>query len=333
MRVLEGVCMLLGCFLGAGFVSGREVASYFSRFGCMSILAIIVCVILMFLLMLFFLFLSKTKHKGFYFVDSYFGGVSGGIRLLISVSVLIVISSMFAGTMSLAETFGVNKILFMLFTILFAFLIVMGNVKSLANINIILIPLLILILFWVCLEPISFDFFTSNSASAIISGGNYVFINIMSIGLFLLEIGGEYNRKEKVLISAITTFVIAIMLVLVNNAILTNKCIDDTFPVLSLITNSRTLYVILQSAIYFGLFTTLISNVFVLSNYVNVYLKNYKISVILSLVSGVLLSFIGFKFIVGYVYWIIGLIGFVVVVWVGIKEIWHKRVVILQKKE
>lgn len=320
MRVFAGVCMLLGCFLGAGFISGREIASYFSKFGNQSIWGVVIATILLFIFTLFFLILSNKTNSFDKFSRYYFGKCDKVANIFMAICVLIISSSMFAGTISLAETFNVNKFLFVIITFILSFLIVKGNINSLSRLNIIIMPLILIVVIVATNTSELARTFDSSVILSIASGSNYIFINIVSLGLFLLEIGYKYTRKEKLLIALISSIIIAVMLFLINNAILCENYIYDVFPNLSMSINNPLLYVLMQISIFFGLFTTLISNVFILSNYINKLIKNYQVSILLSLTSSLLLSFFGFATIVGYIYWFIGLVGVIMIFSVLIKK-------------
>lgn len=320
MRVFAGVCMLLGCFLGAGFISGREIASYFSKFGNQSIWGVVIATILLFIFTLFFLILSNKTNSFDKFSRYYFGKCDRVANIFMAICVLIISSSMFAGTISLAETFNVNKFVFVIITFILSFLIVKGNINSLSRLNVIIMPLILIVVIVATDTSELARTFDSSVILSIASGSNYIFINIVSLGLFLLEIGYKYTRKEKLLIALISSIIIAVMLFLINNAILCENYIYDVFPNLSMSINNPLLYVLMQISIFFGLFTTLISNVFILSNYINKLIKNYQVSILLSLTSSLLLSFFGFATIVGYIYWFIGLVGVIMIFSVLIKK-------------
>lgn len=320
MRVLIGVCMIMGCFLGAGFVSGREIASYFSRFGESSIYAIIVAILLLFVLIFAFLFLSSKVSNSGDFCRFYFGKFHKVVHFLMSISVLIVLGSMFAGTESLGETLDISTTLFVLMITILACFLIMGNINSLQKINLILIPFILVIVVFVTCRRVGECNFAGNIMYAIASGGNYVLINIVSLGMFLLEIGHKYTRKERILISIISSVVIGVMLFLINNAILDDVLIDKTFPTLVMASSSKILYICMHLSIFFGLFTTLISNALIFTNYLNTFIHSRFISCICTLGLGLILSLLGFKEIIGYVYWLIGLIGGVMLVVVIFKE-------------
>lgn len=319
MRIFFGVCMVLGCFLGAGFVSGREIASYFSRFGDASIYAIVVAVVLLFSLMLFFFYISSRVDNINDFCRVYFGATSNIARGLMAFCVLIVLSSMFAGTISLGETFGVNKIVFTAITTILAYVIVVGNVERLQNVSVVLIPFLLIIVIIVTICPLHISW-GDGVLLSMASGGNYIFINIVSLGIFLLEIGHKYSKKEKIWISLLSSMIIGIMILLINNAILSSNSIADIFPTLSLSRGRGLLFLAMQISIFFGLFTTLISNALIFSRYLSSFLHSRRISTIITLILGIALSGFGFKQIVGYIYWLIGAIGVVMVFVVIFKE-------------
>lgn len=315
-----GVCMIMGCFLGAGFVSGREIASYFSKFGNSSIYAIIVAVLLLFILIFAFLFLSSKVTSGMAFCKYYFGKWYKLVYFLMSISVLIVLGSMFAGTEALGRTLDICPPVFVILIAILSCLILMGNIKSLQKINLFLIPFILLMVVCVTWQKVARVNFTGNILFAIASGGNYVFINIVSLGMFLLEIGHKYTLKERILISIISSMIIGVMLYLINNAILGNMLIDETFPTLVLASSNRVLYICMHLSIFFGLFTTLISNALVFSNYLETFIHSRFLSCLCTLILGLILSLFGFKAIIGYVYWIIGLIGGIMLLGVVFKE-------------
>jgi uncharacterized membrane protein YkvI len=149
---------------------------------------------------------------------------------------------------------------------------------------------------------------------SIISGGGYVFINIISLGLLIIEIRYKYSKREKFLITLICSLVITGLLIGVNFSIISNGLVDNIMPNLELSSRNFVLYTAMQISIYLGLFTTLISNVFLLSNFVNKYIKNKVFSVVVSIVLGVVISLLGFDNLVGNVYIFIAVVGLIVVI-------------------
>lgn len=313
MKVLSAICLILGCFLGAGFVSGREVASYFSRFGSVSYFACLVAGVLFFVLTCFFFKVSNEVRNINEFVSYYFRKGKSLVECLFAICVLIITGTMLAGTYSLADSLGYNKIFIVGLTLLLTFFVVNKKVKGLERVNLFLIPILILVLVLTMRNGgVKWDK-ESAILSSIISGGEYVFINIVSLGLLIVEIGHKYSSREKLFVSLISALVITLLLLGVNFSILSNGLTDSIMPNLELSSKNSILYVTMQICIYLGLFTTLISNIFLLSNFIDKYIKNKTLSIIISLIMGVIISCFGFVFLVGSIYIFIAGVGIFIV--------------------
>lgn len=323
MRVFSLVFLILGCFLGAGFISGKEVAAYFSIFGKYSICGVIVLAILIFLLLIFFLNLSNKVDSFKSFVKVYFGNRAELLNFLFAFTMLIFIGSMMAGNYVLAESFKINKFVLILITLVLAYIFVNGKAKMLSAINSILMPIIICVLLYL---SFSLEWGVGNDSSlpiALFSAVNYGLINIVPLGIFIIDIKGDrgLSKKEIFLVSLIVSVIVMLLLFVYNNSIILNDLVYSSMPILELAKGSGKILEVLTSvSLYLGMLTTLISCVFVLANYINGYLKNYKHSTMLSLFLGLIVSFFGFNTIVNYVYALIGLIGLYVVLSVIIKE-------------
>lgn len=314
MKVLYMVFMILGCFIGAGFVSGREIACYFSTFGKYSFLGVIIAIILMFLLIYFFFRLSCSCSSFDSFVCTYFSKSGKVINWLFALCLFILSSSMFAGSLAIAETVNISKIIFALITAILAYLVVIGNIGLLKKINFILVPIIILTMFFVCVGQVNVSVNYGSLVLSILGSTNYVFMNIVTLGLFILETGREYSRKQALIVSAISSIIIGVLLFVCNNAIIVNNLLSVPMPMLALATKKGFwVWVVTAITIWIGLFTTVISTLFVLSNYVNKYVENYSLTLIMLLALTCVASTFGFAFLVAYVYWIIGIVGVILV--------------------
>jgi len=322
MKLILLVFMILGCFLGAGFISGREIASYFSRFGSWSSLAIIIAGVLFFLALYWFLRLSSRANSFSKFISVYFGKYGVIITCLFSLCVFILIGSMLAGTRSIAQSLNISEVMLIVITTIICYLSVLGSEKLLSKINLCLMPIILAIILIIC--GIDFRIDVTNSSSmifSIVSSTNYVLINIVTLGLFVLEIGDKYSNKEKLWASIISSVIIVIFMFIINSAILNNNLVYLSMPMLELAKlKGSAMSIITAIIIWCGLFTTIISCVFLLSNFVNKFIKNYRLTVAIVLLLALLFSNIGFDFIVSYIYSIIGVIGLVFMIFITKKE-------------
>lgn len=308
------IVMVLGCFFGAGLTSGKEIATYFSVFGKYSNLGVILATACLFGLMYLFFRLSTKTNTFDKFVNLYFGKAGVLINWLFAVCLFVLTSSMFAGSLVIAKTISINSFVFALVTGLCCYLVVVGNVGVIQKISLLLVPIMIIVMLFVCGVPHSLQLTLGEPTLSIISSTNYVFMNIVTLGLFILETGHSYSRKQALIISIVCSLLIGIILYVANNAIIFNHVENSSMPLLTLAsTKGFGVWVVSAITIWIGLFTTVISCVFVLGNFVNNYVSNYKVTVVMIILLAMLCSNFGFDFIVGHVYWIIGFVGIFVV--------------------
>ena len=321
MKIIFMTVLILGSFFGAGFVSGREIASYFSVFGKYSWIGVIIATLLIFGLLYLFFVLSRKTNNFKDFVDMYFGKTGVVINWLFGLCLFILTSSMFAGSLVIAKTINFNEILFSIITAGACYFVVAGNLKFLEKINLILVPIIIVVMLCVCGINFFPKVYNGDIILSIISSSAYVFMNIVTLGLLILETGSRYTKKQALITCAISSIIIGILLFVCNNAIIKFDITQVPMPMLTLATKKGFgVWVVTAITIWIGLFTTIISCVFVLANYLNCYIKNYKLTIVVILILTLVSSLIGFEFLVGYIYWLIGFVGIFVVISVLIKE-------------
>ena len=319
MKIFAGVCMLLGAFLGAGFVSGRELAFYFARFGDNAIFNIFISMVVLFVCIIFFFMLSGYGGGFKDFSKVYFGKADKFVELLLVISMLIICGSMLAGTYTLTQSVNINGTIGVTITLIVVGFVVFGNVKWISKVNVILVPILIGILLCASI-PIIDEWGVGNLSfdKGVITGINYVLINMVSLGMFIINIGGMYSSREKWMISLVTCIIIGIVMSIVVLAIMANNSVDNPMPILSLVEDSAVLCILAKISVYFGIFTSLIANMHLVVEFGYKYVNNKLWVVFLTLLVSYILSIIGFEIIVGYVYGIIGIIGLFIIVVVGI---------------
>lgn len=314
MKILSLAFMLLGTFIGAGFVSGREIARYFSIFGVYSYWGIFIAIILLASLMLFFFALSH-KVKGFGgFINDYFGKLGTVVSWLFSISLIIFSGTMMAGCGEVSTNIHINNSFIIFLTILLCFIVVMKSTRGLSFFNLILLPILMVFLIYVTFQN---KIFVSNETfkiSFIFDSIFYVFINIVTLGIFIIEIGAGYTKKESFWSVIICVSVILILMLLINNAIQFNNLQLSTMPILTLSKEKGYVINILMSLfVWIGLFSTLASNVYVLKNILPINISsNLKCFIVLIL--SVFFGFVKFDVFVNYIYLIIGFIGIFLVI-------------------
>ena len=315
MKVFSLSMLILGGFVGAGFASGREIAFYFSSYQKYSVIGIVVAVVVLFLLMNIFLFLSNYFDSFKSFIDRYFGKYSLVVNVLFAVVLLILVGAMFAGTIELSKELNFNKYLLVFITGICCYFVVVGSIKKIDKINKIFVPIL-------CIGfKGDFSYQKTSIILSVFSGINYVFINIVTLAIFLLDIGKNYTKKTKFYASLVVSVVILLVLLLFNNAISSSQNTDKTMPIIAMVYSSKKyIKFLIKICVWFALFSTLVSNVFILSNYTCNFIKNKHLNIVLILLAGMCVGLCGFDVIVNYIYSVIGMVGIVVVLEIFIKE-------------
>ncbi len=320
--------MILGAFIGAGFCSGKEVVSYFAIYGYYSIPICLMCGVLLFFVMRIFLLAGK------YFNDSQFGK----LNFINIMATMIIISSMIAGSISVANssnmlvTFGVYML-----TIAATIVVCSGGVKSVDKINKYLVPVIIVILLFTCILSWSIpsNFNMPNTVSAIVyicggvgSGINYICFNLLLMGMFLFSVGRKYTSRQVTKACAISSAVITVMLIVLSVTLInTNYTIfTSDMPVLAIAQSiSPILYYLVRCVVWFGLVTTLIASTHTVCEYLPKFRDNRLICIagILGVCSVV--SIVGFSAIVTYLYFIVGIMGVVYTVNIISFYLKHKK--------
>ncbi len=315
MRVFVLTSLILGCFFGAGFISGKEISAYFSIYGVYSYIAIILSCIVLFFLLQFFLNMSVRLKNFSQFVRYYFGKLGGVVDVLFAICLLILVGSMLAASGEVSVSLGLPRIVLVIITILLSIRVVVGNVKSLGRLNTILVPIMLVVVGVVTIGVSVVMGHVDHIFVGMVSGVEYAFMNIITLGIFMLEVGGEYTARQRFLSALISCVIICVVMLFMNNAILYYNLQDVAMPTLAL---AQKYGVVVSSvcsvAIWLGLFSTITSLLYMLANYFHRYISSYLISVLMPLSLGAIISVFGFGVIVSYIYSIIGIIGVFIVI-------------------
>lgn len=332
MRVFLLVSVIMGSFLGAGFASGKEVMTYFTFWGGSSTLGIIIATITFFLGISFFFWLSSKVDSMDKLFSEYFGRFNRVFRGLFSLSIFILVATMFAGAGSIAKIIHINSLFILLPTMLVVFLCNYFSLRGIEWFNAVLVPTMIVIMILVytgfdCHLECSFSF------GASISAINYVSINMMMLGMLILEVGHKYTRKEKIITSIICSVGIGVLIFICNCGL---GGVDSSLdmPMLYLAgVKGNLIYTLACVAIWLALLTSIFSNVFILDNYLSKIIRSRALRLIVIIMGAYAFSLVGFDIMIAYMYSIIGVLGLVLIVWVVIRESGNNKCSLSSKKE
>ena len=321
-KIFELVSVIVGAFIGAGFVSGREVAEYFAKYGFISVFFAFLVVILFFIFVKYCLAIGNKIGKCDNILQIVFKNKYKLIQLLLIIACVINIGAMIAGCVAIGEVMQLEilKILLPTFAVMGCYIVISKRYGGISLINKLVVPVLLILIILITLLTISNSLTvtlpSTNILLTIFGGATssiiYVLFNMLIIGVLMIQIGANYSKKEIEYSSKISSVIIGVLIALVSLSIVMSdsNVISSDMPLLVECLNiSNSFAGIFAVCQFLGIFTTLISSAFLVSQVFNIKIKNYSLCIIFSLLIGIIISFIGFYNIVDYLYKFTGILS------------------------
>ena len=294
MKTLLSILSIVGIVIGAGFLSGKEIFAFYTRFGEWSIFAIILSFFIFWFLFNFLLnFDRKSKRNSKFFI------------ILSLIITIIFTSAMFAGVNNLIYydnkiiTFGLFGIVLVL-----CYLIFKNGLGILTKINFICLPIIIvvIILFFVILfrpgvniKRVDFD------GLAFLYASFYCILNIANGSYLLINLGSQLSKKQKARVSFLSALVLALLLLTVNIILLQNpQSFLSEMPVLYLCEGA--FKPVMKFVMLLGALTSLLSLIYTSSSLLKGLCKNSYLTFFLCVIFPCLTSLVGFSVIITYIY-------------------------------
>ena len=332
---LKIVMMMLCAIVGVGFISGAEIYHFFARFEKFAVISIIIFFALMFFLSYKIIwknygvendvkmnnlnkklvkntFLSKVKLKLF----------------LTNFNLLLVSSAMFAGLFSLIKNlFNHNYYLVGICVCFIVFLILYFGISCLQKFDMLVICFVGFIFFHFIYVLIfnSSNFslnnlmidgkcLVKNLALSAVFSCIYVFMNVVQIQPIVKEFAGKFNSKHKwlfpFLFSLSLTFLLLVFVMFMFNFF---NLKNQEMPFLSYFkTQSRVMYFTYIVGLIFALLSSLLSCLVGVKIWVGRLIKSNFFATGISILLSMFISLIGFSNFVSIVYPIIGIINFII---------------------
>lgn len=313
-------CLILASVIGAGFASGKEIQVFFTKYGVISFVTIVVAYFLFsWAFKKFLLYGNLTKPKTFFDATSnLFGKFSKVINTFILVCYFIILAGMFAGVHEVyLNVFNstLAKILVVV-TVILAAVENSGGIKAINTINNIFVPITMIVLIISAFLTFKTTNQFSSAANLTTFGGGilavftYVGINILLSGSMLISVGKKYS-KTNINVASNFSAIILVLIMFLFNLVLINNNINTSMPMLSLSFEINWWWgIITLVCIWFSIYSSITSVTFVLSNSMfksgNCFSGNLIVCVIAYIV-----SLFGFNNIVEFLYPIIGVVGIV----------------------
>ncbi len=313
MRRIFSIAMLIvGTMIGAGFCSGREIVSFFGS--GISIAVAPMCGLCIFALCVLFLTIgSRIGARSFEKVNAELLGkyhfVADGFLL---VNNLIVLSAMIAGCNSLLAPVVPWPVVGPLAAVVCALIAARGS-RGMLDCNSLVVPFIIVVLAAVCISGLgtgeiaaSLGMFRFSSLPACIV---YVSMNMMLASTVLTTLG-PLTRKQIVGGSLLASlFITALLALLITSLNCTGKY-EAEMPILEISAGAgKWLYVVLSIVTGISIFTTMLTAVGGLCNYLEGKFGGKVFDSALVVIAGVIFSFLGFTRVVSLFYPLVGLFG------------------------
>ncbi len=299
------ILSIIGTIIGSGFVSGKEIVVFFSRFGLFSLFGIILAFLLFFFLIKFFLNKSQNVLKNFYiFKYSFFANIF---------LCLIFSSAMFAGMCNLLKNLNYFICLIIIFFVLIlCFLIFKKGIGCFEKINFIFVPIMLIILIFNLFSSFKLGINFENNYPWYISlfySALYVTLNLSNGSILICKLGNSLNKKQKTRVAFLSALVLFAILFTANIILLQNQSsFVQVMPLLSIFSGIKS--ILMSIVIFFGCITTLFSLVYTSSFSLRGLCNNEFFIFLISVFFPVVLSLLGFDFIVLYLYPIASILGF-----------------------
>ncbi len=315
MKQIKIIFLIIGAIIGAGFISGKEVFEFFSKFGFYSYLIILPMFFCLYYFITKLLLIgSRNKINNVEQLNLIvFKKDKKTIKIFTFLSFIILSSTMIS---AINTSFNVEWLsarhLFNLAILLVVCCIVLHyDISSLLNICGFLFPIVLGVLTIVCFS--NFGTPTNIVLSNIIlmpyNAINYVCRNVFLSYFVIAKSSFGLNTKQCKRVGFFSSAILCIVMMFIITCELCNhKALGYSMPLLFLAGKNNVLYIIYFCCIQVAILTTLFSTLVTLKFFFN--FKKKSMNTVLPILICITLSLIKFDTFVGTLYPIVGILGF-----------------------
>lgn len=316
--------VILGAIIGAGFISGQEINIFFNIFGTNGIIGIIISGIIFGIIINKTCLIIKEKNVKNYenFIknifpvkNKYFIFVFNNV---ISIFLLISFFIMCSGVgCFFYQELGIPIFITGIINCIFSYYIFISNKKLLFKINEILMPIIILSIFFLFIKNnININIKTYNISfnliNIIFNGIVYASYNTILLIPIIITLNNYIYSKNQIKIISLICSIINIILAIMIFLLINNIEINSEMPLLN---NAYLLgkeyYYIYSFIVLFAIITTEISVGYGFLNNISKENKNIKIPSIIICILSIFISNIGFSNLISLIYPVFGIIGII----------------------
>lgn len=330
-NIVKVVMVIIGTLIGAGFASGREIYLFFTRFGVLGQIGIVVSSIITGIII--YKVLNKTKENKIVHykellekINPKYKKINVLISWVVNAFLLISFYIMIAGFSAYVnQIYQIPNIMSSIFFIFICYLVFRKSLNGVMKANEILVPLLIAFVIYLGIKNIPFliqskgQIYIETSNKGWLSNA-ILYASYNSIILIpVLTTLKNYitTKKDTFLISVFTSICILVLSFLIYGLLLKGQFYvkELELPLLQVALEFGNIYKYLYGfVIIISIFTSAISTGYSFIQNVCKSKKSYQVILILMCVSGVLISPIGFSKLVEILYPIFGFLGLVQII-------------------
>lgn len=307
--------LILGAIIGVGFASGKEICVFFFDFGSASLIGLLAFALLYVYLFFVIQHISNKLNLNSYdkFNQAMFGKLCKFTNVVMLINFIITSAGMLAGADYLFETFfGVGYRIPSIILSVLTFVLLIGGIEKIKNVANIIIPLMLAVIVInsignITPQNVNLDITVQNGVVAAYYGLLFGVNNFVAAMPMLFET--KLKSKGKLFVIATICLVI-----LLNILVFASNNFTTAMPMFELSTNiSQWFYYIYFATLIMALFSTLMICSYNTNNIISKRRKSI-FSIVCVVFINLIISNLGYNFIVQYLYVLSGIISGIYVV-------------------
>ena len=323
--ILQIAATYIGTVVGAGFATGKEVFEFFSRFGFIGIIGILISGLLFVTIGTKMMIIGHRIQANSYqeFNNYLFGKKIGPFINGLTMIILYGITSvMLSGTGAISEEqLGVPYYIGILLTLFLTFIIMVGGLNGVLGINSLVVPMMLLfsLILWLTIDfqPMSLNN-VWDDWTGYVNPFLYVAFNLAMAQAVLVPLGKEMEDENVLkwggILGGVGLTVMLLSYHLSLSSLVNVNALD--IPMAEFIKNyGMVIHLLFLLVIYGEILTTLVGNVFGLTRQIQSFIDlPEKIIVLIILSLCFIISLIGFGTLLSILYPLFGYIGLLLLI-------------------
>ena len=321
--ILKIICVVIGTIIGAGFISGQEIYTFFLKYGYIGFICIFIMGILLGVVIYKTCFIIMNEKINNYesFLNSIFKNKFSKIKKflhsLVNIFLLISFFIMCAAFCAyFKQEYNISIYLTGIIISIICYIIFIKNINAIIKINSILMPIIIILIFFL-ITKLDINQVNINSSNniliAILNCILYVSYNIIILIPILLKLKGYMKSKKNIFLSSLICSIIVVFMALIIMCTISqiNRINFIEIPLLYITDTYGLSYKYIYSLVLIiAIVTSAISAGYGFLENTIKNKRNYKKLAFLICIISIFVSNLGFSNLVNVLYPLFGVLGF-----------------------